>query len=385
MATSGRAPSSRPVRLGSSPCMPTEQAAAVCLDVGSTWTKAVLVHPDGALAGFAEHPTTAGGRARRAWTRRCGRSRPPARWCGRRAGAAGLLVGGRRAAAGRGRRRAADQHRGRAPGGLLGGGARGARARRPAGARGRAAAAQRPARCGAADRRRRRRRPGRAAAQRRPAGPGPDPATRSLLAGNAAARDGRARRCCGPPAAPCWPAPTCTPRRGEVVPGPARAVLAELYERHVLGGRGPAVAPRFRRLVPGADPGRGGPRPRGAGPRSAGARVLVVDVGCATTDVHSAATGVRTRAHRRGRPRACARPRAGCWWRARPRASSTRWRPTCSGPTVAADGQPRSATCPRTRAARPRTGGSPRWPRWSRSAGTCGRTRKPGATSGWSC
>ncbi|HVH23463.1 MAG TPA: glutamate mutase L, partial [Pseudonocardia sp.] len=38
--------------------MPTDQAAAVCLDVGSTWTKAVLVRPDGALAGFAEHPTT---------------------------------------------------------------------------------------------------------------------------------------------------------------------------------------------------------------------------------------------------------------------------------------------------------------------------------------
>ncbi len=39
--------------------MPTDQAAAVCLDVGSTWTKAVLVRPDGVLAGFAEHPTTA--------------------------------------------------------------------------------------------------------------------------------------------------------------------------------------------------------------------------------------------------------------------------------------------------------------------------------------
>ncbi len=29
--------------------MPTDQAA-VCLDVGSTWTKAVLVRPDGWLA-----------------------------------------------------------------------------------------------------------------------------------------------------------------------------------------------------------------------------------------------------------------------------------------------------------------------------------------------
>ena len=31
---------------------------AVCLDVGSGWTKAVLVLPDGTPAGFAEHPTT---------------------------------------------------------------------------------------------------------------------------------------------------------------------------------------------------------------------------------------------------------------------------------------------------------------------------------------
>ena len=33
------------------------------------------------------------------------------------------------------------------------------------------------------------------------------------------------------------------PRRGEVVPGPARAALAELYRRHAIGGRGPAVEP----------------------------------------------------------------------------------------------------------------------------------------------
>src|SRR3954471_9941317 len=36
-----------------------DASAAVCVDVGSTWTKAVLVRSDGALAGFAEHPTTA--------------------------------------------------------------------------------------------------------------------------------------------------------------------------------------------------------------------------------------------------------------------------------------------------------------------------------------
>jgi hypothetical protein len=40
-------------RLGSCAVTPTDQAASVCLDVGSTWTKAVLVHADGSLAGFA--------------------------------------------------------------------------------------------------------------------------------------------------------------------------------------------------------------------------------------------------------------------------------------------------------------------------------------------
>ncbi|MBC8092751.1 MAG: glutamate mutase L, partial [Pseudonocardia sp.] len=39
---------------------PTRPAASVCLDVGSTWTKAVLIRADGGLAGFAEHPTTPG-------------------------------------------------------------------------------------------------------------------------------------------------------------------------------------------------------------------------------------------------------------------------------------------------------------------------------------
>src|SRR6478672_5654083 len=44
--------------LGSALVTPADPSAAVCLDVGSTWTKAVLVRWDGALAGFAEHPTT---------------------------------------------------------------------------------------------------------------------------------------------------------------------------------------------------------------------------------------------------------------------------------------------------------------------------------------
>ncbi len=78
-----------------------DASAAVCLDVGSTWTKAVLVRSDGALAGFAEHPTTAAdvltgmdAAVRAVVAAGSGRGG---------AGAAGLLVGGGRPAA-RGRR-----------------------------------------------------------------------------------------------------------------------------------------------------------------------------------------------------------------------------------------------------------------------------------------
>jgi len=75
---------------------------------------------------------------------------------------------------------------------------------------------------------------------------------------------------------------------------PARAALAALYRRHAVGGRGPAVGPRFRRLVRVATPEAVG---HGAVElaRIRGGRVLVVDVGCATTDVHSAADGAGVR------------------------------------------------------------------------------------------
>ena len=48
----------RPGTSGYAPLVTPDPSAAVCLDVGSTWTKAVLVRSDGALAGYAEHPTT---------------------------------------------------------------------------------------------------------------------------------------------------------------------------------------------------------------------------------------------------------------------------------------------------------------------------------------
>ena len=81
--------------------------------------------------------------------------------------------------------------------------------------------------------------------------------------------------------------PNVAPRPGELVPGPARAALAQLYADHVLGGRGPSVAPRFRRMVRVGTPDvvAGGAALLA---RMLGVRVLVVDVGCATTDVHCA-------------------------------------------------------------------------------------------------
>ena len=80
------------------------------------------------------------------------------------------------------------------------------------------------------------------------------------------------------------------PRPGELGPGPARAAVAELYAHHVLGGRGPAAAPRFRRLVRVGTPDAvsGGAALLAA---MLGVRVLVVDIGCATTDVHLAVPG----------------------------------------------------------------------------------------------
>jgi ADP-dependent NAD(P)H-hydrate dehydratase / NAD(P)H-hydrate epimerase len=107
-----------------------------------------------------------------------------------------------------------------------------------------------------------------------------------VLAGNDAARDDAVAllAATGRTVVPCA---NVMPRRGELVPGPARAAVAELYAQHVLGGRSPAAAPRFRRLVR-----VGTPDAVGGGAallaRMLGVRVLVVDVGCATTDVHVA-------------------------------------------------------------------------------------------------
>lgn len=81
------------------------------------------------------------------------------------------------------------------------------------------------------------------------------------------------------------------PRVGELDPGPARAVLRQVFLSHVIGGKHLSVDPRFTRLVRAATPDAvlagvellaAGPRPgQGVGD------LVLVDVGGATTDVHS--------------------------------------------------------------------------------------------------
>jgi ADP-dependent NAD(P)H-hydrate dehydratase / NAD(P)H-hydrate epimerase len=268
--------------LGSCAVTPTDQAASVCLDVGSTWTKAVLVHADGSMAGFAEHPTTTGDvlagmdAAVRAVSAAGRDEEPELLACSSAGGGLRLAVVGadRLSAAEAGHRVAvsAGAHVVHVHAGPL----------EPSDVR-----LLRSARPGVV--------------LLVGGGDGDDPAgllhnagrlARArirhpiVLAGNATARDDALAllRATGRSVVAC---DNVLPRRGEVFPGPARAALAELYRRHAIGGRGPAVAPRFRRLVRVVTPEAVGH----AATRLAAicdARVLVVDVGCATTDVHSA-------------------------------------------------------------------------------------------------
>lgn len=262
------------------------QAASVCLDVGSTWTKAVLVRPDGALAGFAEHPTTTADvlAGMDAAVRAVTAAGPPGQpgepellACSSAGGGLRLaVVGTERLVATEAAHRVARSAGSRVvhvhagpldpadvrllrsvrPGVvLLVGGADGDDPTALLHNAGRLARAR----------------------VRYPI----------VLAGNVAARadalallrgTGRAVVACD----------NVQPRLGQIVPGPARAAVAELYLRHVLGGRGPAVAPRFRRLVRVVTPAAVGHAAAELA-RISGSRALVVDVGCATTDVHSVA------------------------------------------------------------------------------------------------
>lgn len=263
-----------------------EQTPAVCVDVGSTWTKAALVNHDGTVAGFAEHPTTATDvltgmdAAVRAVTA-TGRpdAEPQLLACSSAGGGLRLaVVGTERLAATEagygvaisagcrvvhvhgGRLEPADvrQLRTTRPGALLVvGGADGDDPATLLHNVGRLAAAR----------------------VRYPI----------VFAGNVEARaDALALlRATGRSVTAC---DNVAPCRGELAPGPARAALTSLYLRHTLGGRGPAVGPRFRRQVRLVTPDAVG-RATGELARLRRAPVLVVDVGCATTAVHSATGG----------------------------------------------------------------------------------------------
>jgi ADP-dependent NAD(P)H-hydrate dehydratase / NAD(P)H-hydrate epimerase len=260
-----------------------EPSAAVCLDVGSTWTKAVLIRSDGALAGFAEHPTTvtdvlAGVDAAVRAVVAAAPNAPDPQLLACSSAGGGLrlaVVGTDRLTAEEAGHRVARSAGSRVvhvhAGPLDPGDVRVLRGSRPGVV----------LLIGGAD--------------------GDDPApllhnaarlARArvrfpiVLAGNDAARQdalallaatGRTVVACA----------NVAPRLGELRPGPARAAVAELYAQHVLGGRGPAAAPRFRRLVRVGTPDAVS---SGAALLATmlGVRVLVVDIGCATTDVHLA-------------------------------------------------------------------------------------------------
>jgi uncharacterized protein (TIGR01319 family) len=89
------------------------------------------------------------------------------------------------------------------------------------------------------------------------------------------------------------------PDVGELAPGPARAAIREVFLRHVIGGKGLSRGPRFRRMVSTVTPDAvlsGVTRLAGVLADGGGA-VLVVDVGGATTDVYSAVSTVESTEH----------------------------------------------------------------------------------------
>ncbi len=114
-----------------------------------------------------------------------------------------------------------------------------------------------------------------------------------VVAGNLAARD---EVCALLRAAGRTALPTANvlPRIGVLDPMPARLAIREVFLRHVIGGKGLSAGPRFAAMVRGATPdlmltgvellADGVPGTPGVGD------VVVVDVGGATTDVYSVVT-----------------------------------------------------------------------------------------------
>lgn len=256
----------------------------VCVDVGSTWTKAALVAPDGRLLGKAQHRTTPpevlhGVDAVRA---ELGAADMPALACSSAGGGLRLAVVGQEplvsAEAGRRVALSAGARVVRVSAGNLGGaGVRALRADRPdvvllvgGNDGGDARTLLHNARKLAVNRIR----------------------CPIVLAGNAAARD-EAIALLRSTNRTVVAVDNVLPDVGELNPWPARKAIREVFLRHVIGGKGLSRGPRLRRLVRMVTPDavlHGVTALAGTGARRP-ASVLVVDVGGATTDVYSAVSG----------------------------------------------------------------------------------------------
>lgn len=112
-----------------------------------------------------------------------------------------------------------------------------------------------------------------------------------VVAGNAEVAD-RAAGLAGGRRRAVHVAPNVIPRIGVLAPAPARQAIREMFIRHVIGGKGLSRGPRFPRLVAAATPDAVlvgievvaealAARPGATGD------VMAVDVGGATTDVYS--------------------------------------------------------------------------------------------------
>ncbi|MBP2339095.1 uncharacterized protein (TIGR01319 family) [Saccharothrix coeruleofusca] len=82
------------------------------------------------------------------------------------------------------------------------------------------------------------------------------------------------------------------PDVGQLAPGPARAAIREVFLRHVIGGKGLSRGREFRRLVRAVTPDAVLAGVSRLAARDHEGAVLVVDVGGATTDVYSAVSTV---------------------------------------------------------------------------------------------
>ncbi|MGI8799730.1 MAG: glutamate mutase L [Pseudonocardia sp.] len=263
-------------------------APAVCLDVGSTWTKALLVSSDGRSTAFAQHPTTSADvlSGMDAVAAVVGGSLPAEQpgpavlACSSAGGALRLAVvgterlateeAGHRVACSAGSRvvhvhagplEPADVRtlRARQPGAvLLVGGAEGGDASVLLHNAGRLARAR----------------------VRYPI----------VLAGNSSAAEDAVAllRATGRKVVTCE---NVVPRPGTFVPESARAALVELFGGHVAGGRGAPTGARFRRMVRTSTPDAVSRATAELALLWAGGSTVVVDIGSATTAVHSAVGG----------------------------------------------------------------------------------------------